>query len=101
MLTGAAPVMTAAPQGAARALGLGRVAGASRNQKRTAIPNGKYDFFGCTQHSFGRWLKRGLRGNFVVLIMLILPACATISEEDDVLFKKMFFWQRTNGVVPG
>ena len=63
MLTGAAPVMKSAPQGAARALGLGRVAGASRNQKRTAIPNGKYDFFGCTQHSFGRWLKRGLRGH--------------------------------------
>jgi hypothetical protein len=89
MLTGAAPVMKAAPQGLARALGLGRVAGASRNRKRTAIPSGKYDFFGCTQHSFGRWLKRGLRGNFVVLMMLILPACATISEEDNVLFRNL------------
>jgi hypothetical protein len=72
MLTAAAPVVKAAPQGAWRALGLGRVAGASRNQKRTAYPSGKYDFFGCTQHSFCRWLKRGLRGNFVVLMMLIL-----------------------------
>ena len=89
MLTAAAPVVKAAPQGAWRALGLGRVAGASRNQKRTAYPSGKYDFFGCTQHSFCRWLKRGLRGNFVVLMMLILPACATISEEDNVLFRNM------------
>ena len=92
MLTAAAPVMKAAPLGAARALGLGRVAVASRNQKRTAIPSGKYDFFVCTQHSFGRWLKRCLRGSSLVLMMLILPACATLSEEDDVLFKKMFFF---------
>lgn len=91
MLTGAAPVMKAATLGALCALGLGRVAGASRNQKRTAYPSGKYDFFGCTQHSFCRWLKRGLRGSFVVLMMLILPACATISEEDNVLFQELYF----------
>ena len=91
MLTGAAPVMKAAPQGAARALGFGREVVASRNQKRTAYPSGKYDFFGCTQHSFGRRLKRGLRANFVVLMMLILPACATISDEDNFLFEEMYF----------
>jgi hypothetical protein len=38
MLTGTAPVMKAAPQGAARVLGLGREV-ASRNQKRTAYPS--------------------------------------------------------------
>ncbi len=91
MLTGAAPVMKAAPRGAVVALGLGRVAGASRNQRRTAYPSGKYDFFGSAQHSFGRWVKRGLRGSFVVLMMLILPACATISEEDNVLFQELYF----------
>jgi hypothetical protein len=90
MLTGAAPVMKAAPQGALCALGFGREV-ASRNQRRSAYPSGKYDFFGSAQHSFGRWVKRGLRGSFVVLMMLILPACATISEEDDVLFKKIYF----------
>ncbi|MCA3281205.1 MAG: hypothetical protein ING10_18230 [Roseomonas sp.] len=89
MLNGTAPVMKAAPQGAVPALGSGREV-ASRNQERTAYPSGKYDFFGSAQHSFGRWLKRGLRGNFVVLMMLILPACATISEEDNVLFQEMY-----------
>ncbi|MCA3364162.1 MAG: hypothetical protein INF79_00925 [Roseomonas sp.] len=88
MLTGAAPVMKAAPQGAVGALALGREV-ASRNQKRTVYPSGKYDFFGCTQLSFGRWLKRGLRGSCVVLMMLILPACASISEEDNVLFRNL------------
>ncbi|MFM7417269.1 MAG: hypothetical protein ACKO51_16080, partial [Alphaproteobacteria bacterium] len=48
------------------------------------------DVFGCVQHSFGRWLKRGLRGKFMVLMMLMLPACAIITEEDDLLFLKMF-----------
>lgn len=90
MLTGAALLMNAAPQGALRVLGFGREV-ASRDQKRTEIPSGKYDFLGCAQHSFGRWLKRGLRGNFVVLMMLILPACATISEEDNVLFQELYF----------
>ena len=90
MLTGAAPVMKAAPQGALCALGFGREV-ASRNQKRTVYPSGWYGSWKRAQHSFGRWVKRGLRGSFVVLIVLILPACATISEEDDVLFKKMFF----------
>ena len=90
MLTAAAPVMIVAPQGALRALGSGREV-ASRNQRRTAYPSGKYDFFGSAQHSFGRWVKRGLRASFVVLMMLILPACATISEEDDVLFQNMHF----------
>jgi len=79
MLMGSAPVMRAAPLGACDGLGFGREVVASRNQKRTAIPSGKYDFFGSAQHSFGRWVKRCLRGNFVVLMMLILPACATIS----------------------
>jgi hypothetical protein len=82
--------MKAAPQGALCALGFGREV-ASRNQKRTVYPSGWYGSWKRAQHSFGRWVKRGLRGSFVVLIVLILPACATISEEDDVLFKKMFF----------
>ncbi|MFM7609854.1 MAG: hypothetical protein ACKO9A_13440, partial [Alphaproteobacteria bacterium] len=89
MLMGSAPVMKAAPQGACDGTGFGCEV-ASRNQKRRAIPIGEYDFFGCTQHSFGRWLKRGLRGKFMVLMMLILPACAIITEEDDLLFRKMF-----------
>ena len=89
MLTGAAPVMKLGPQGDAwRAVVSGREV-ASRNQRRTAYPSGKYDFFGSAQHSFGRWVKRGLRGSFVVLIVLILPACATISEEDNVIFRNM------------
>ncbi|MCA3396032.1 MAG: hypothetical protein INF85_10360 [Roseomonas sp.] len=98
MLTGTAPVMKVAPQGAVGALPLGREV-ASRNQKRTAIPSGKYDFFGCTQHSFGRWLKRRLHGSFLALMMLILPACATISEEDNLLFQELQFlwWARPIG----
>jgi hypothetical protein len=78
MLNGTAPVMKAASLGALRALGSGREV-ANRNQKRTAYPSGKYDFFGSAQHSFGQWVRRGLRGSFVVLMMLIMPACATIS----------------------
>ena len=88
MLNGTAPVMEAAPPGTVGALGFGREV-ASRNQRRAVYPRGKYDFFGCAQHSFGRWLKRGLSGIFVVLMMLILPACATLSEEDNVLFRNM------------
>lgn len=90
MLTGAASVMKAAPQGAARALGFGREV-ANRNQKRTAYPSCSSGFWKRAQHSFGRWVKRGLRGSFVVLMMLILPACATISEEDNVLFQELYF----------
>jgi hypothetical protein len=88
MLTAAASVMKAAPQGAARALGFGREV-ANRNQKRTAYPSCSSGFWKRAQHSFGRWVKRGLRGSCVVLMMLILPACATISEEDNVLFRNL------------
>ena len=88
MLTAAASVMKAAPQGAARALGFGREV-ANRNQKRTAYPSCSSGFWKRAQHSFGRWVKRGLRGSFVVLMMLTLPACATISEEDNILFHNM------------
>lgn len=90
MLNGTAPVMEAAPPGTVGALGSGCEV-ASRNQRRTANPSGKCGFFGSAQHSFGRWLKRGCCGSFLVLFALILPACATISEEDNVLFHNMHF----------
>jgi hypothetical protein len=94
MLNGTAPVLGEAPPGTLGALGSGREV-ASRNQKRTAYPSGWYGFWERAQHSFGRWLQRGLRGSFVVLMMLILPACATISEEDNVLFRNMHYLARS------
>jgi len=88
MLNGTAPVMKAAPPGTVGALDSGREV-ASRNQRRTAYPSCSSGFWKRAQHSFGRWLKRCLRGSFLVLIVLMLPACATISEEDDVLFRNL------------
>ena len=99
MLNGTAPVMKAASLGALRAVGSGREV-ASRNQKRTAYLSGKYDFFGSAQHSFGRWLKRCLRGSFLVLIVLMLPACVTISEEDNLLFRNMYDLARSRPSRP-
>ena len=90
MLTATAPVVKAAPQGALRALDSGREV-ASRNQRRTAYPSCSSGFWKRAQHSFGRWLKRGCRGSFLVLFALMLPACATISEEDNVIFQNMHF----------
>jgi len=100
MLNGTAPVMKAAPPGTVGALGSGREV-ASRNQRRTAYPSCSSGFWKRAQHSFGRWLKRGCRGSFLVLIVLMLPACATISEEDNILFQELqFLWWARPAEVP-
>jgi len=99
MLNGTAPVMKAAPPGTVGALGFGREV-ASRNQKRTAYPSCSSGFCKRAQHSFGRWLKRGCCGSFLVLFALMLPACATISEEDNLLFRNMYDLARSRPSRP-
>ena len=99
MLNGTAPVLGEAPPGTLGALGSGREV-ASRNQKRTAYPSGWYGFWERAQHSFGRWLQRGLRGSFLLPFALMLPACATISEEDNLLFRNMYDLARSRPSRP-